>query len=332
MASIYKRGHVWWMKKKVNGKWKSFSLDTKSKRDAQQYLRELDEKKDTGDSLTVDHLEERYLEWAPGHVSAQTVESRVRAMRRLRNLLRVDYLDEVDKARVEDYKRRVVAQGVSARTVNESVGALRSLWNRAIREGWHEGANPWLGAASLKETKKLPRWLNDDQVVQALAVAKAHSQDQHIFWALGVYAGLRKGECVEARWEWFNWRSRILQVTSAKHWTLKDHEERAIPLHSALAEILSEYREKEGYLIAPDKLPDTYRYRFEVRKGFATVVRELGLEWVTPHMLRHTFASRNAQAGTSLYKIAKWMGHSHTRVTERYGHLQPYDEDIERVR
>jgi hypothetical protein len=53
MASIYKRGHVWWMKKKVNGKWKSFSLDTKSKRDAQQYLRELDEKKDTGDALTT---------------------------------------------------------------------------------------------------------------------------------------------------------------------------------------------------------------------------------------------------------------------------------------
>ena len=29
MASIYKLGHVWWMKKKVKGKWRSFSLDTK---------------------------------------------------------------------------------------------------------------------------------------------------------------------------------------------------------------------------------------------------------------------------------------------------------------
>jgi integrase len=48
--------------------------------------------------------------------------------------------------------------------------------------------------------------------------------------------------------------------------------------------------------------------------------------------MRHTFASRLARAGVSLLKIARWMGHTHTYVTEMYAHLCPDDRDIERMK
>jgi len=48
------------------------------------------------------------------------------------------------------------------------------------------------------------------------------------------------------------------------------------------------------------------------------------------HMLRHTFATRHARAGTNLQKICEWMGHSDIRMTKIYVHLaQGYDADIE---
>jgi len=48
-------------------------------------------------------------------------------------------------------------------------------------------------------------------------------------------------------------------------------------------------------------------------------------------MMRHTFGSLLAQQGVSLYKISKWMRHSHSRVTEIYAHLQEQDEEIEKL-
>jgi len=50
------------------------------------------------------------------------------------------------------------------------------------------------------------------------------------------------------------------------------------------------------------------------------------------HEFRHTFASRLAQQGISLYKICKWLGHSDIKVTQIYAHFAPiYDNDIEKL-
>jgi len=50
------------------------------------------------------------------------------------------------------------------------------------------------------------------------------------------------------------------------------------------------------------------------------------------HEFRHTFASRLAQEGISLYKICKWLGHSDFKTTQIYAHFAPvYDHDIEKL-
>ena len=54
-------------------------------------------------------------------------------------------------------------------------------------------------------------------------------------------------------------------------------------------------------------------------------------EWVTPHIMRHTFASLLASAGVSIFKIAQWLGDD-VRVTQKhYAKLLPKDEDIEKA-
>ncbi len=59
-----------------------------------------------------------------------------------------------------------------------------------------------------------------------------------------------------------------------------------------LARILEPYSEAEGYIFNPKKeQPGKYKYRFEFKKSFQNTVTEAGVEWRTPHTLRHTFAS-----------------------------------------
>jgi site-specific recombinase XerD len=48
---------------------------------------------------------------------------------------------------------------------------------------------------------------------------------------------------------------------------------------------------------------------------------------VTPHVLRHTCASRLVQRGVPLYMVSQWLGHSSIRTTERYAHLAPNSLD-----
>ncbi|HDD24105.1 MAG TPA: hypothetical protein ENF52_01555 [Chloroflexi bacterium] len=78
----------------------------------------------------------------------------------------------------------------------------------------------------------------------------------------------------------------------------------------------------------PDRTTYEGFYRYDFKKGFAAVCKEAGLDWVTPHTLRHTFASQLAIAGVSLYKISKWLGHSNFSTTQIYAHLQASDEEI----
>jgi len=93
------------------------------------------------------------------------------------------------------------------------------------------------------------------------------------------------------------------------------------------------YRRPSGFVLKPRLAygPEK-RYRWEFSKVFAVLLAEAKVPaWVTPHVLRHTFASLAAQAGISLYKIGTWMGHSSTEVTEIYAHLAAYDPDINRI-
>jgi len=53
---------------------------------------------------------------------------------------------------------------------------------------------------------------------------------------------------------------------------------------------------------------------------------------ITPYAMRHTFASNLLIAGVSDTKVARWLGHSDTRMVHRhYGHLLAFDDDINRL-
>lgn len=122
-------------------------------------------------------------------------------------------------------------------------------------------------------------------------------------------------------------------MANQETFTTKNRKNRAVPICDELAEILALYARPTGYVLKPRLVVKPgKRYRWEFKVLFHGLLVKAGLpDWVTPHVLRHTFASLAAQAGVSLFKIGTWMGHSMTEVTEIYAHLAAYDADINRM-
>ena len=98
-----------------------------------------------------------------------------------------------------------------------------------------------------------------------------------------------------------------------------------------LCAILEAHRRSAGFVLRPANGHQSgKRYHWEWGGLLWVVSTSAGIGlWMTPHVMRHTVASLAAQAGISLYKIGKWMGHSSSEVTEIYAHLAAYDADID---
>ncbi|HOZ49951.1 MAG TPA: site-specific integrase [Candidatus Hydrogenedentes bacterium] len=288
--------------------------------------------------ITWADLEIRWLAWAETRLRPKTIESRQRALRMFQASCKATALSRVKDSDVDKYVKQRLKPGsdgkaTTNRTVNESIGALKAVVARAIKQRWYSGDNPFARWQALPERRQEAPWLDTPELRdKVLECAKMHGRNAHLIFALGIFAGLRKMEVVNARWEWIDWKAGLIRIQGSETFHLKDKDNRTVPLSEALRAVLEGYRAEEGYIVAPEAVQGEYEYRWDMRRTFNAVCRMAGVPWCHPHTLRHTFASMYAVAGVSLYKVAEWLGHSTVHVTERYAHLQAHDDDINRTR
>jgi integrase len=122
-------------------------------------------------------------------------------------------------------------------------------------------------------TQRRPDWLTKDQIETVIEKAELHGPNAHLFFAQCLYAGMRKDEAINARWEWYDFEAGLIHIQEGHGWKAKTGN-RSLPLHSKLRAILLEYGPPAtgtGYVIAPDKDWGKNRYRFDIRKTFAAV-------------------------------------------------------------
>lgn len=193
-------------------------------------------------------------------------------------------------------------------------------------------------------------WWTMDEVNLALRCA---SQDDHqptatLLVACGCYLGLRVEEIIMLRWQDLSLDATdpktgeprpVCHITPNGGWTPKDGEARDIPICSELLAILQQHRQAEGYLLqAEPGRPGRPRggkgwiYRYDPRKVWARIMKLVvagGGKAITMYGMRHSFASNFLIARVSDVKVARWLGHTDTRMVHRhYGHLLSYDGDI----
>jgi integrase len=121
-----------------------------------------------------------------------------------------------------------------------------------------------------------------------------------------------------------------LQITRSEDFDTKDHDDRVVPLTEDFAGFLKCYPLRSPFMIAPHKrCGGRHRYRFDFSRRFETYVHSKNV-FISFHDCRRTFASLHASAGTSIFKIARWLGDDVQTVGRHYAHLTPADNEINR--
>jgi len=127
-----------------------------------------------------------------------------------------------------------------------------------------------------------------------------------------LFTGARLREILNLQWKWVDLERGLLLLPDSKS------GRKAIVLSAPAVKILTDLPRVGDYVIAGER-PD--KPRSDLKRPWAAIQRQAGLDGVRLHDLRHTYASVGAGSGLGLPVIGKLLGHTQASTTQRYAHL-----------
>jgi integrase len=231
-------------------------------------------------------------------------------------------LAEIDLPALQRYVDRLAADGLGAQTIGLSVAPLRAIYRRANQLG-EVKANPTRGLALPAPRPPQRRIASPAEIAKILAAVAAGDR---ALWATAIYAGLRRGELFALRWEDVDLATGVIHVR--RGWDTVEgeiepksrHGRRRVPIPAVLRDHLLERKlASDGPLV----FGGANRARKRAERG-TRAMRAAGLEALTIHDCRHTYASLMIAAGVNAKALSEFMGHATVAITfDLYGHLMP---------
>lgn len=232
-------------------------------------------------------------------------------------------LERVDHLSVRSYLAFLARKKLSRATMARHLSALRSFFKYLMREGAVD-INPARTVATPKREKHLPAVLQTSDIAilfeQPDLTTPLGIRDRA--WLELLYAsGLRIGELTGIDMDDIEVSGRLVKVRG------KGGKERIVPFGSKAEEALRAYIEIRDQLRDDDEAL-FLNYRGErittrsVRRLFDKYMRAASLRaGVSPHTLRHSFATHLLNAGADLRAIQELLGHASLSTTQKYTHL-----------
>lgn len=238
-------------------------------------------------------------------------------------------LRSVKRGDVADWQKQLLTRESPNRpvTVNTKTRTIAAVYSKLIKEDVYDGPNPFSGRVALNEGRKKFRVIPWDVLEATFKAAEATDKDLYLAVILGVMMGLRKNECLHARWEDINWERREFHIVGTK--TVRSDD--ILPLHDAIYDRLLPHRRDSGYIVRPEKKQGHYIYRWEFRDRWEALKDSMKISEARFHDLRHSFATRLLDLGYPMKDIARMLRHTSTRMTERYADLRTVKVKIGRI-
>ncbi|MEA1912488.1 MAG: site-specific integrase [candidate division WOR-3 bacterium] len=204
------------------------------------------------------------------------------------------------------------------KTLNSYINLLRQLYDYAISINACEKNTAKDIPRLPGKPRRKPRFLSKDEFKKLLE----HSPDFYKdLWTLMVYTGIRRNEARFLEWSDIDFENDVIRIFNKQDFTTKNKEGRIIPTNKEVKKLLKKRKKKNG-LIFPS--PSNKPYHPNVwRKKIKHYAKKAGIENVTLHTLRHTFASWLVMEKVDITTISKLMGHSDIKTTMIYAHLAP---------
>lgn len=331
---IVLRDGGWWYNRTVNGVRRWFNLETRDLSVAVRRKLEVLDSPAMPQAGNLDIDVARFVKWklsrreyTPGSADKATYILKDFAS----HFAGKEILATLKAGAIQKWYDGLLSRGLKDSTAESYIMAVRALFSWVVDVEKTRLRNPAKEVRIVIPTRIGRRdWLDKAGIGKALEAA-ANDEMAFILYC-GFDAGLRRNEIVEARVNWFDLKAGLLHVRKTATFVPKDKEERTIPLtkrfHRFLKKFLKDRRSGE-WVLRPEVEKGKFRYRWDFRRPYTDFMTSLDLRWVTPHIMRHSFASNLATAGVSIFKVSEWLGDDVRVVQRTYAKLAPADGDIQ---
>jgi integrase len=215
-------------------------------------------------------------------------------------------MDQITPAVLDQYRVIRRREGAAIRSVNADLAIVSAMLRRAAL--WLElPALAQVKVQKLRTEERNLRVLTDAEVDRLLFSA---TQRLRPLIQFGLQTGLRRGELLSLTWGDIDWKKAEVTVIGT---LAKSRRRRAVPLNRAALAVL---RELQGKPVRHGRI---FGYK-SIRSAFSRAVQKAGLTGVSPHTLRHTFATRYLERGGAVHMLQAFLGHADLTTTSRYLH------------
>lgn len=243
---------------------------------------------------------------------------------------RPENLEDIDRAGVEAYLIACDARGLAASTRARRLAAIRGLFRFAFEEGMRAD-NPAIQISGPSRAKSIPKSLSHDAVEAILKIAKGFGRTDadrlrnkamvEILYA----TGMRVSELVSLPAASVRGDPRMILVVG------KGGKERMVPLsepaRAAIKDWLGLRDEDKALKLSSFLFPSRGKAGHITRIRFYQLLKDMAVRAgvppadVTPHRLRHAFATHLLAGGADLRAIQMLLGHADVSTTEIYTHV-----------
>ncbi|MES2998977.1 MAG: site-specific integrase [Pseudomonadota bacterium] len=325
MPGLVKRGNIWHINKKVNGRRISESTGSGSLEEAERYLvRRLEQirqasiygvrpKRTFREAATKYLLENSYK---------ASIKEDVRWLTFLDPLIGDMSLESIHMGSLQTYIQLRRESGVKVRTINYGLQVVRRVLNLASSEWLDEYGLTWLITAPKikllpEEDKRKPFPLSWEEQRRLFAELPVHLRKMALF---AVNTGCRDREICSLKWEWEILVPELeTSVFIIPGWQVKNRQDRLVVLNKLASAVVNEVRgNHQEYVFTFKGNPITRILNSAWQK--ARVRAELSE--VRVHDLKHTFGRRLRAAGVGFEDRQDLLGHKNGRITTHYSNAE----------
>lgn len=277
----------------------------------------------------------RYLKIDKGY-SKNTIDSYMRDLDKFNYYFKNKNIDDINLNNLKDYIKYLNSESLNEKSISRNISCLKSFYKFLVINKY-VNSNPTDGLFIPKVRKELPHILTEEDVFKLLDIklSDSYSYRNKAMIELMYATGLRVSELVNLKLQDIDLTNDIIRTFG------KGSKERVIPIGDYAKEYLEKYiYEYRGSMLKGKPCEYVFINNHGnglTRQAFFKIIKNIAREKnikaeLSPHTLRHSFATHLLKYGADLRTIQELLGHSDISTTQIYTHIsreklkENYDE------